>query len=112
MNLLYYILFILLFIVPVEPAAQTLKFSDFDRGDNRDMNFEIIGKMNNNILVYKNIRSNHKINIYDNNMHTRETINLDFIPDRTFNIDFVAYADFFYMVYQYQKGRILHCMTV
>ncbi len=108
-----YIFFFLLLIIPIAIEAQSLKISDFDRGDTRDMNFDIIGKMNNNnILVYKNIRSKHKIDIYDNEMQTRETINLDFIPDRTFNIDFVAYPDFFYMVYQYQKGRILHCMTV
>ena len=112
MNRVYYFLFVLLFIAPMVLAAQTMKFSDFDRGDNRDMNFEIIGKMNNNILVYKNIRWKHKINIYDNDMQTRETINLDFIPEKTFNIDFVAYPDFFYMIYQYQKGRILHCMMV
>lgn len=112
MNRVYYFLFVLLFIAPITLVAQSLKFSDFDRGDSRDMNFEIIGKVNNNILVYKNIRWKHKINIYDNDMQTRETINLDFIPEKTFNIDFVAYPDFFYMIYQYQKGRILHCMMV
>jgi hypothetical protein len=62
--------------------------------------------------VYKNIRSNHKINIYDKEMNTLETVKLNFIPDRTFNIDFVSYPDYFIMIYQYQKGNILHCMSV
>ena len=102
----------MLFVVPTTLFAQSIKFSDYDREDTRDMNFEIIGKLSNKILVYKNIRFNHKINIYDNDMNTLETVKLDFVPDKTFNMDFVAYPDFFYLIYQYQKGRILHCMVV
>jgi len=112
MKPIYQILFTLFLYLPFSINAQTVAISDFDRQDTRDINFEIIGKMNSNILVYKNIRSNHKISIYDKDMNTLETVNLDFVPDRTFNIDFVAYPDYFFMIYQYQKGAILHCMAV
>jgi hypothetical protein len=112
MKRMYQFLFILLFILPVSLFAQSVAISDFDRDDTRDMNFEIIGKMNSNILVYKNIRSNHKISIFDKEMNTLEIVRLDFVPDRTFNIDFVSYPDYFVMIYQYQKGNILHCMAV
>ncbi len=112
MKRIYQTLFILLFNLPVFLFAQSVAVSDFDREDTRDMNFEIIGKMNSNILVYKNIRSNHKISIFDKEMNTLETVKLDFVPDRTFNIDFIAYPDYFFMIYQYQKGTILHCMAV
>lgn len=112
MNRLTCLLFLFIFIAPVTLQAQTVTISDFDREDNRDMNFEIIGKLNNNFLVYKNIRSKHKINIFDKEMNTLETVRLDFIPDRTFNIDFVVYPDHFYMIYQYQRGSLLHCMAV
>lgn len=112
MNRTYYLLIFLLFIVPVSLTAQAIHISDYDREDNRDINFEIIGKMNGNFLVYKNIRTRHKINIFDGQMNTLETVALDFVPNNTFNIDFVAYADYFYMIYQYQKGSILYCMAV
>ncbi len=112
MNRIYQFLLFFCLATPLFTVAQTVTISDFEREDNRDMNFEIIGKLNNNILVYKNIRSKHKINIFDKDMNTQETVRLDFIPDRTFNIDFVAYPDYFYMIYQYQKGNILHCMAV
>ena len=112
MNLIYRIFLVFLLVAPFPLCAQTVKISDFDREDTRDINFEIIGKVNSNILVYKNIRSKHKINIFDKDMNTLETVRLDFVPDRTFNIDFVAYADHFLMIYQYQKGSILHCMAV
>lgn len=107
-----FLFFLMIMLLPAMPDAQTLKFSDIDRENTRDINFEIIGKLNNRILVYKNIRSNHKISIYDNDMNTVKNVNLDFVPDRTFNIDFVAHPDFFYMIYQYQKRSIVYCMAV
>ncbi len=112
MNRILYILLILLFITPLALSAQIINYSGYAREDSRDINFEIIGKINNNVLVYKNIRWKHKINIYDNEMQDKETINLDFVPDKTFNIDFITYPDFFYMFYQFQKRNILHCMAV
>jgi hypothetical protein len=112
MKRIFQIICILFFSIPVSLFAQSVVISDFDRDDTRDMNFEIIGKMNSNILVYKNIRSNHKISIFDRDMNTLETVKLGFVPDRTFNIDFIAYPDHFIMIYQYQKGNILHCMAV
>ena len=105
-------LLMLLFLLPVAVSAQQVTFSEYDGEDNRDINFEIIGKMNGNILVYKNIRWKHKLSIYDSEMKTKETVKLDFVPEKTFNVDFVAYPDFFYMIYQYQKRSILHCMAV
>ncbi|MFM6926643.1 MAG: hypothetical protein ACKOU7_14140 [Ferruginibacter sp.] len=118
MRPIFSILVLLFLCLPVLMKAQTVAISDFDRQDTRDMNFEIIGKMNSpkdpagNILVYKNIRSNHKISIFDKDMNMLEDVKLDFVPERTFNIDFIAYPDYFQMIYQYQKGSILHCMTV
>lgn len=111
MNRVIGILFLAI-IISTGAKAQAIKYSDYDREDTRDINFDIIGKMKNKILVYKNIRWKHKINIYDNDMNTLETVKLDFVPEKTFNIDFVAYADYFFMIYQYQKGTILHCMVV
>ncbi|HAO45810.1 MAG TPA: hypothetical protein DCQ97_02715 [Chitinophagaceae bacterium] len=103
---------IFLLSVPVFLSAQNISFSDADRENIEDVNFEIIGKFSNKILVYKNIRSNHRITMYDQDMNTIKNVNLDFVPSRTYNIDFVAYADHFYMVYQYQKNSIIHCMAV
>ena len=112
MNRISYFLILFVLLLPAGLAAQTINISNYDREDSRDINFEIIGKLNNNILVYKNIRAKHKINIYAPDMTTLETVKLDFIPNNTFNMDFVVFPNFFYMIYQYQKGTILHCMAV
>jgi hypothetical protein len=92
--------------------SQKVTYSEISKSDNRNMNFEIIGKMNGNFLVYRNIKWSHNIVIYDNEMNTLEKIKLDFIPDKTFNVDFITYPNFFYMVYQYQKKGVLYCMGV
>ena len=99
-------------LLPFYNRAQELVFSEPERSDDRDINFDIIGKMSGNYLVYKNIRWKHAISVYDGNMKLKERINLDFIPEKTFNVDFVAYPDFFYMVYQYEKRSVVHCMGV
>jgi len=93
-------------------TAQRITYSDPEKMDDRDINFDIIGKMNGNFLVYKNVRWRHAISIYDNEMLLKERVDLDFVPDRTFNVDFVAYADYMYMIYQYQKKNTVYCMGV
>lgn len=112
MNRVYFLLILIGMLAPCVLPAQNLRFSDFDTEDTRDMNFDIIGRLNNKILIYKNIRWKHKISIYDNDMNTVKTVNLEFMPEKTFNVDFVSYPDFFYMIYQYQKRNTLHCMVV
>jgi hypothetical protein len=104
--------FLILLLAPVIGVCQKVTYSDYEQEDSRDINFEVIGKMNGNFLVYKNIRWRHKINIFGDDMKIKETIKLDFMPDKTFNVDFVTYPDHFYMIYQYQKKNILHCMGV
>ena len=100
MNRICLLALVLFFSLPFSSIAQSVTVSDIDRSDSRDMNFEIIGKMNGNILVYKNTRSNHKISIFDDEMKTLETVKLDFIPEKTFNVDFVPYPDHFFIIYQ------------
>jgi hypothetical protein len=104
---------VLIITLPALLYSQKVTYSDFEQDDTRDINFEIIGKMKGNILVYKNIRRwQHKINILGPDMKIAETIKLDFVPEKTFNVDFVAYADYFWMIYQFQRKNTLHCMAV
>ena len=62
----------LLFIQPA--AAQKIDYSLVDKDDVRDMSFEILGKINNNILVYKNYRNRHAISVYDSEMQQKNRI--------------------------------------
>lgn len=83
-------------------------YSEPEREDGRRTNFEIIGKLNGNFLVFKNNNNNNAITIYDSTMHAVDRVPLTFIPERYLNIDFVAYPDYCYMIYEYQKRSIVH----
>lgn len=106
------ILFLTIWLVGATAMAQRITYSEPEKLDDKDINFDIIGKMNGQFLVYKNVRWRHAISVYDAEMQLKERVKLDFMPDRTLNVDFVVYPDFAYMIYQYQKKNTVYCMGV
>lgn len=99
-------------VFPVMLRAQKVTYAEPDHEDFRQMQFEILGKMKGNFLIYKNYKSRHYISVYDNDMKQVAKESLDFMPDRTINEDFVSYADYSLLIYQYQKRGIVYCMGV
>src|SRR4051794_5959486 len=96
----------------VHAQAPKIVYSEPEKEDSRRTNFEIIGKMNGNFLVYKANRNDDAICIYDNDMKLKERVKLDFTPDQQLiNVDFITYPDFFYMIYEFQKKGVVHCMA-
>ena len=93
--------------------AQRIVYSDYDRDDSRRMDFEIIGKVGNHFLIYKNTRSKVWVVSYDNDMQQLAKVEQDYVPnsERLVNVDFFAYNDFAYMIYQYQKKNVVYCMA-
>ena len=92
--------------------AQKIDYSVVDKEDYREMNFEIIGKVGGNISVYKNFKNRHDICVYDNDMQMTNRVKLEFLPERIINVDFIAYPDFAYMIYQHQKRNVVYCSMV
>lgn len=92
--------------------VQQITYSEPYKDDGRRTNFEIIGKMNGNYLVFKNNNSNCAISVYDSAMREQQREPLSFMPPHYINIDFVPYADFCYMIYEYQHKGIVHCAAV
>ena len=93
--------------------AQKIVYSEPDEDDSRRTQFEVIGKVSGNFLVYKNAKNKNYISVFDNNMEQLVKEELDFMPDdRLINVDFFPYNDFTYLVYQYQKKRVVYCDAV
>jgi hypothetical protein len=103
----------LLLAAALHAGAQVPKitYTEPEREDSRRTNFDIIGKLNGNFLVYKANRGDDAMCIYDNEMKLKERVKLGFTPEQVINVDFIAYPDFFYIIYQYQKRNIVHCMA-
>jgi hypothetical protein len=106
------IYFLIMIAFVYQASAQKIIYTEPDREDMNNMSFDIIGKMNGNILVYKTVSSLHYISIYNAEMKQIDKFKLDYLTERVFNVDFVPYPDFAYMFYQYQKRSIIYCMAV
>ena len=93
--------------------AQRILISEPDKEDSRRMDFEIIGKMGPHYLIYKNIRNESFICLYDNEMKLVKRVKHEYLPDdKMINVDFFSYPDFIYAIYQYQRRNIVHCAAV
>ena len=105
------IFFVLIFCFSLAGISQRIYNSEPEREDSRRTNFDIIGKIGNNILVFKNNRSENDICVYDAEMKLVDRINLN-KSNRWVNVDFIAYPGHAWMIYQYQEKNILYCMGV
>ena len=106
-------LLFLSFSITLVASAQKIVYSEYDRDDNRRMDFEIIGKVGGNYLIYKNTRNKVWVVSYDNEMQQLAKVEQDFLPstERLINVDFFSYPDYAWMVYQYQKKNVVYCMA-
>ncbi len=102
----------LLILVSVNVQAQRIVYSEPDKDDGRNLKFEIIGKLNGFFHIYKGDRNEHHIALYNNEMKIEKRQELDFLPDRILNVDFLNYNDYYYMVYQYQRKNIVHLEAI
>ena len=100
----------LLFLLTAFSTAQQITYSDVLNENSKDMSYHIIGKVSGNILILKAQSPKFAISIYQDDMVLKDKINLEFIPPKTFNIDFIEYSDSFYLVYQYKQKGIVYCM--
>jgi hypothetical protein len=91
--------------------AQRIVYSEPDRDDARTLNFEVIGKMNGNFLIYKNYQNTHYITVLDADMKLVEKNKLDFISEKIQDVDIIQYPDFVYLFYQYQKRSVYYAMV-
>lgn len=109
-----YALWLFLSVIGFSVSAQKIVYSEPEKDDSRRLNFEIIGKMEGNYLIYKNIRNKHSIVVLDKEMQQISKEEQDYIPDdnRVINTDFFSYSNFSYLIYQYQKKNIVYCMGV
>src|SRR5580658_123529 len=91
--------------------AQSIVYSEPDRDDERNMNFSVIGKIADHILVIKSVRGDYSVTVFDNDMKQLDKVKLTFLPERVVDADVLAYKTYFYIFYQYQKRNVAYCMA-
>lgn len=103
---------ITVFIV-AKAQAQNIIYSEPDREDSRQLNFDVVGKIDGHILVVKNTinRNDYSISVLDDDMKLLDKVKLTFLPDRVLNTSVLAYRNFFYFFYQYQRRSVMYMMA-
>jgi len=84
------------------PAGQRIKDAPY---------YHIEGKVNDNFLVFKNTRWEHSVIVYNDSMQMKKYVDLAFLPKETVSVNFFAYPQFVWIVYVYQKRKVLYCMA-
>src|SRR5450432_520709 len=105
------LLFAFTLAAPRLARAQQISYAEPEREDSRRTNFEIIGKIGGNYLVFKNNNSENVICAYDDNMKLLKRSSLE-LGDKYINVDFVASPDYFYLIYEHQHKNIVHCTAL
>src|SRR5689334_8906165 len=88
--------------VSVVLPAQRIVYSQLDHDDQKNMSFDIVGKIDHHYLVYKSTRNQHNVTVFDSALKIAAKTNLDFLPEKIIDSDILNYKDFFYLFYQYQ----------
>ncbi len=92
--------------------AQRIIYSEPDKDDTKNVEFEIIGKIGNNYQVYKSVRNKSFVVLYDQEMKQIGKVEQDYIPDdKLINVDVYPYNDFSYLFYQYQRRNVVYFMA-
>ncbi len=113
MKFLKYLFFICLSFFAFDSFAQKIIYSEPDKDETRRMNFEVIGRVGGNFMIYKNIRGKNFISVYNNDMQQIVKSEHAYLPDdRLINVDFFPYTDYAYMIYQYQRKNVVYCNAV
>src|SRR5919206_1200895 len=108
-----YLFIAILVLSSIGARAQRIVYSEPDKDDSRRMNFEVVGKIGGNFLIYKNIRGKNFVCVYNNDMQEVSKVEQGYMPeDKLINVDFFPYADFTYVIYEYQKRNVVYCDAV
>lgn len=103
---------LLCFLSPIVGKTQKITYSEPDRNELKQTNFDILGKYGSNFLVYKGNRNTHFISVYDDDMKVKENIPLSFIPAKVIETDFLYFNNYSYLFYQYQQKNVIYLMVV
>jgi hypothetical protein len=108
----YFLAAICLLLVMQQGLAQQVWYSEPDKSETRQTNFDIIGRYDDKVLIFKNNRNSNYISVYNDEMQLVSNVDLDFIPNKIIEYDILPFNNFSYLFYQYQQRNIAYLMAV
>jgi len=92
--------------------AQSIFYSEPDKNETKQANFDIIGRYGDKVLVFKNLKSDSYVSVYDPQMKLVENVPLEFMPPRVLEYDILAFNEHSFIFYQYQQRNVAYLMGV
>ena len=94
--------YILLFWVSgLTVNAQELFYSPAETGVDNLLKYEAVGRVGKHILIYRELKDQHVISVFDNNMSLVRKVDLSILPKDVLAVDFVNVGAKANMIYQY-----------
>jgi len=103
-----------LFVMAAQFAvAQDIVYAEVNKTDVQRMNFEILGKVANNYLIYKEVKGTNRISVYDEGMRLLDEVSINNLPkkDDLLDISFFPGQSSSNLVYQYQAGNVVSLIS-
>ena len=99
---------ILLFcLIQLSVCAQDLFYSPAESGVDNLLKYEAIGRVGKNILIYRELRGQHVVSIFDNNMGLVRKVDLSVLPKDVLGVDFLNTGSNIVLIYQYMvNGKL------
>jgi hypothetical protein len=105
-----YILFFILLHLSV--SAQELFYSPAESGADNILKYEAIGRVGNNILIYRELRGQHVVSVFDNSMNLVRKVELSILPKDVLGVEFVNSGSTVVLIYQYMiNGKLFVAAT-
>ena len=110
MKRLSHILLLCLFGLRV--CSQELFYSPAESGVDNLLKYEAIGRVGKNILIYREIKNQHLVSIFDNSMNLVRKVELTILPKDVLGIEFVNTGNTVVLIFQYMvKSKLFVAAT-
>lgn len=100
--------YIFLFCFTHTAVGQELFYSPAESGVGDLLKYEAIGRLGKHILIYRENKSQHVINVYGNSMNLIRKVELNFLPKEVLKIDFVNMGDKANLIFQHVNKNWLY----
>lgn len=99
--------YFLCILIPAGSQAQTIYFSPEEKVGYSLSKFEVLGYIGDRLYTFWENGKAYHLNAYNDSMHLKAKIALDFFPGKTLAKDFVTYADGILVFYQAEERNQL-----
>ena len=82
-----------LFIAPGACRAQSVTYSAYENMDFKTGQYDVVGMVGRKLFIYRKVEDSALLEAFDESMNKTALVILDFLPERIYQIHFIAYSD-------------------